>query len=119
VEDLPYETGETYLALDSPTTIKCPFFPPGGCTLEIEQSVAVGGVDSTGNWWGPFVKVDGSFTSYSPPVGETPTDYSFVLATSNQSTTLTPGKHTVQSFVYSYDGLHVDSYHITYRVYAP
>lgn len=114
---ITYETGDEYLAVDDPTTIKCPFFR--GCTLEIEQSVDVGGVTSSGNWWGPFVQVDGSYTDYSPPVGETPTDGSYVLVTSNQSTPLTPGKHTVQSFVYSYFGLYICSYHINYRVYIP
>jgi hypothetical protein len=115
----PYEPGLAFdNALDSPTTIKCPFHE--GCTLEIEQSVDAGGVTSSDNWWGPFVELDGAIIyAYFVPVGETPTDESFVLVTSNQSTPLTCGKHTVQSFVYSFDGLYIWAYHINYRVYVP
>jgi len=114
---IKYETGDEDLALDDVTTFQCPSLV--GCTLEIEVSVDVGDVDYADNWWGPFVQVDGAYTDYSPPVGETPTDLSFVLVTSNQSTPVTFGKHRVQSFVYSYYGLYVCSYHINYRVYAP
>jgi hypothetical protein len=113
---IKYETGGEHLALDGVTTFECPVLD--GCTLEIEVSVDVGDVDSPDNWWGPFVQVDGSWLSYSPPVGETPTDKSYVLVTSNLSTPVTFGKHKVQSFVYSYDGLYVCSYHINYRVFG-
>lgn len=116
IADLPFETADENAALDEPLNITCPL--PQGCTLEIEQSVDVGGVKSAENWWGPFVQVDGNYTSYGPPVGETPKDESFTLTTSNQSTPLAPGTHAVQSSVYSYYGLYISSYHITYRVYA-
>ena len=117
IVDLPFETADENAALDKPITLTCPLSQ--GCTLEIEQSVGVGGVSSSGNWWGPFVQVDGDYLSYGPPVGETPTDESFILTTSHQSTPLTAGTHTVQSSVYSFYGLYISSYHITYRVYAP
>lgn len=110
------EGADENLPLDDPTTVVCP--SSRGCTLEIEQSVSVGGVDSVGNWCGPFAQVDGQWTPYGPPAGETPTDKSFILTGSIQTTTLTPGKHTVQSFIYSYFGLTVWSYHVTYRVYV-
>ena len=111
-----YEDSDEDLPLDSLTTIVCP--SAGGCTLEIEQSISVGGVDSEDNWCGPFVQVDGNWTNYGPPAGETPTDESFMLTGSIQTTTLKKGNHTVQSFIYSYYGLYVWSYHITYRVYV-
>jgi len=114
---IKYETGYEHLALDDVTTFQCPSLL--GCTLEIEVSVDVGDVSHADNWWGPFVQVDGVYTGYNPPVGETPTDESYVLVTSSQSTPVTFGKHTVQSFVFSYYGLYVCSYHINYRVYAP
>lgn len=113
----PYETGDETVPVDSPTTIKCP--DPRGCTLEIEPSIDVGGVDSEGNWWGPFISVDGGpFLPYAPPVGETPTDDSYILNTSKQSTTVTCGPHTVQTYVYSFYGLYIWSYYNTYRVYV-
>jgi hypothetical protein len=110
-----YEEADQMLALDDPTTVVCP--SRRGCVLEIEQSLSVGGVDSTGNWCGPFVEVDG-IGNPAPPAGETPTDFSYIHTGSIWTTTLTPGKHTVQSFIYSYHGLYVWSYHNTYRVYV-
>ncbi|MGO8733099.1 MAG: hypothetical protein ACLQVM_09925 [Terriglobia bacterium] len=112
------EGAEDYLAVDNPTTFKCQF--PKGCTLEIEQSMQVGeGPNVNANYWAPLVYVDGTMLSYTPWVGEVPPLTNYVLATSNQSTAVTPGKHTVQSYVWSDSGLTVRFYHITYRVYVP
>lgn len=110
-----YEAADEDLPLDSPTTVVCPSLR--GCTLEVEQSVSVGGVDFTGNWCGPFVWVDGNEND-APPAGETPTDKGYIHTGAIWTTGLTHGKHTVQSSIYSYDGLYVWSYHITYRVYV-
>jgi hypothetical protein len=109
------ETGGVNLPVDNLTTFKC-LLP---CTLEIEQTVQVGAVSYAANWWAPVVNVDGSPLAYSPFVGQVPTDDSYVLATVNQSISLKPGTHTVQSFVYSYYGLYLEDYHINYRVYTP
>ena len=114
--DIPETAGE-FVAVDNPTTFKCWF--PKGCTLEIEQSMQVGGVTHVSNAWGPVVQLDGVYLQYSPLVGETPTDGYYVLGTSNQSILVTRGTHTVQSFVSSWYGLHVYNYHINYRVYVP
>jgi hypothetical protein len=109
------ETGGDFQAVDTPVTFKC-LLP---CTLEIEQSIQVNDGDSTVNWWSGVVQVDGSYLPYSPYIGETPSDGSYVVGTVNQSTWLAPGTHTVQSFVYSLDGLTVEDYHMNYRVYVP
>jgi len=110
------ETAYEALPVDNPTTFKCRW---PGCTLEIEQSMQVNG-SSADNEWALLIYVDGSPSfSYSPWVGEVPSDGSYVLATSNQSIPVTPGKHTVQSYVGSKYGLALWNYHINYRVYAP
>jgi hypothetical protein len=111
------ETGGEDLAVDTPTTIKCPSHE--GCTLEIEQSVQVGLGSASENLWGSAVQLDGSYLAYSPYVGEVPTDGSYVLATGSQTIPLTYGPHTVQSFVFSYFGLTLEDYHINYRLYIP
>jgi len=111
------ETAYDSVAVDNPTTFKCCY--PKGCTLEIEQSMQVGGVSYVSNLWAPIVKLDGGYLAYSPWVGETPTDGFYVLATSNQSIQVTPGTHTVQSFVISIYGLNLYNFHINYRVYVP
>jgi hypothetical protein len=114
-----YETwkGEesTGWAVDKPTTIKCPW---PGCTLEIEQTAQVGDEDYTTNGWGLGVLIDGTTWLYTS-VGDVPSDGNFAVGTSDQSTPLTPGKHTVQSFIWSYDGLYLGAYHMNYRVYVP
>jgi hypothetical protein len=110
------ETGGSYLAIDGLTTFKCPW---PGCTLEIEQSVEVGGVSYADNPWSLSVVVDGSVLGYSPEIGLVPSDGSYVTGNVNQSAPLTPGKHTVQSLVLSNDGLNLGSSHINYRVYVP
>jgi hypothetical protein len=110
------ETAGQFLPLDDPTTFVCP--AREGCTLEIDQSVQVGGQETAGNTWGPVVYVDGLPTSYSPMVGEVPTDLSYALVTSNQTTAVTQGTHTVQSLAWSTYGMGLGTYNIVYRVFA-
>jgi hypothetical protein len=102
--------------IDNPTTFRCPW---PGCTLEIEQSVQMCYGSDTGNRWALLAKMDGIWLDYSPYVGEVPSDTDCVLATSNQTTAVTPGRHTVQSFVYADDAADLGSWHINYRVYVP
>jgi hypothetical protein len=102
--------------IDNPTTFKCPW---PGCTLEIEQSVQMCAGSASGNGWAPLAQVDGNWLSYSPYVGEVPADGKCVLTTSNQTTAVTPGKHTVQSFVWADDAASLANWHINYRVYIP
>ena len=59
--------------------------------------------------------VDGNYY-WSGPMGTLYYDY--LTATFDWSITLGPGKHTVQSVLYTYDDLYVESYHMNYRVYV-
>ncbi len=101
--------------VDGLVTFKC-LLP---CTLEIEQSVQAGEVYYTGNYWYIGVFMDGSPLPYGPFQGYLPSDGTWVVGNVNQSISLTPGTHTVQSFVVSYAGLIVEDYHMNYRVYTP
>ena len=104
------------VAIDGLTTIKCPW---PGCTLEIEQNVQIGNVNYADNTWYLYVDVDGSQFLAGEAIGQTPLDSDYATGTLIQSGTLTPGTHTVQSFVLSVKGLYLSNYHIDYRVYRP
>lgn len=112
----PITAGSENNPIDDVTTFKCPW---RGCTLEIEQSVQMCNGSVSSNRWATLVQVDGTWAGYSPYVGEVPADGDCVLATTNQTTPVTPGKHTVQSFVYADDAAELANWHINYRVYIP
>jgi hypothetical protein len=101
--------------LDAPTTIVCPGTKV--CTLQAEQAVFAGGA---ANRYGICLYVDGAVISagcfYS---GKGATDGSFAMATMTQSTSITPGQHTVQTFLATDLIIDARYYSATYRVYQP
>jgi hypothetical protein len=101
--------------LDTPAAITCP--GTKSCTLEAEQVVFVGG---SNNQYGICLYVDGKVISagclYS---GRGAADGSFAMTTITQATTLTPGPHTVQTFLATDVIMDARYYSATYRVYQP
>lgn len=113
------EVGPSYQPLDQAITIVCG--NPAGCTIGVEQHVQVGLSTKPNNGWAICTQVDGNYI-------ETPgcawqgylLDNSFyVVGSWAQQTSVAVGKHTVQTFIYTDDGVQEDDYSIVYRVYNP
>ena len=100
---------------DNPTTFRC--WRP--CTLEVEETVNVGNMTVASNYWALGGRVDGSGLPNWSWTGTVPSDESWVQGAFNQSIPLTPGSHTVQSFIMSTDGVQLGVYHVNYRIYEP
>ncbi|MGO8733060.1 MAG: hypothetical protein ACLQVM_09725 [Terriglobia bacterium] len=88
------------------------------CTLEVEQSTQLGGLDYTANVVGLNAMLDGSLSPLWN-VGETATDYIYGTFTFTQSFPLAPGTHTVESVGVSLYGVYLRAYHANYRVHTP
>ena len=108
-----------YQPIDSPLTIKCPF--ADGCTIGFEQHVQLGGNGIPNNSWGICTFVDGAyiFIPGCPFQAHLPTDGSDTVGNFAQQTSVPFGPHTVQTFVFTFNGAKKDTYNIIYRVYHP
>lgn len=107
-------------ALDQPTVINCT--NSAGCTVELDPSVTIRQVGSSNpNLWQIMGKIDGAdFYGASVPAGETLPDGEDSTVTTKQYQYVLYGKHTVQTFVISYDyNAVVDYYGLAYRTYRP
>ncbi len=102
-----------FAAVDGLTSIKC----AKTCTIEVDQNVQVISSDSS-NRWAICTEIDGTYIGNCPYLGYAPTAF-YGTGTWLQSATLAKGTHKVQDFVYSDDGLDVDTYSFAYRVFTP
>lgn len=107
-----------FVALDAPLVLNCPGHTT--CTFAAEQNVQVKGSTSS-NGWAICTKVDGNYMSEPscPFLGYTGSTFYVGGSFSQSQTGFTPGNHTVQTEVYSSNGMDVYNYAINYRVYTP
>ncbi len=107
--DQPLDTGAT--------TITCP--GPGSCLIEIDDFVQIGS-NAADNLWSICAKVDGVYvdTPYGPYQGYTHIagQYLYSVGSFVQFAVVSPGTHTVQTFIYSQDGLTESIWSISYKV---
>jgi hypothetical protein len=111
--------GETLVSIDSPLSFNC---PQGTCTVTADLQVQVGFNSSPQNRWAICPELDGSVMppNVCPFMGEMLTDFGFTAGsfTFIQSS-VTAGRHTLQSFISSDFGGFIGTYSITYRLYTP
>ncbi len=113
--------GTGYAQLDDASTVTCP--EGGSCLIEFDQFVEVGGSGSDNPWaicstldgnlvsepscpWQGFVNFGGNYFWKSA------SGFQFAGGVS-------PGTHTVQTFIYSQDGVTVGIWALKYQVYQP
>jgi hypothetical protein len=111
------EGAEVFFTIDSPTTFYCP--NRTGCTLVITQNVEVNGGDASGNLWAIGCNVDSVSVCDGYWQGETLVDGNYSTGTELSTLSVTRGSHTVNSWVYSFDGLTLAYYNISYQLYIP
>ncbi len=108
--------------LDDATTVTCPD-GGGSCLIEFDQYLQIGD-NTTNNRWAICSKLDGVFVStpncpyqgYTHLAGE----YFYKVGSFVQfAGSVSPGTHTVRTFVNSDDGLAAATWSIIYRVYQP
>jgi hypothetical protein len=107
-----------YQPLHPAITISC---PATKCTYEADQLEQVQG-STSGNRWAICTFIDGNAMSepLCPFVDDDAGDGVYRTGTASQSQSSVPkGKHTLQTFIYSDNGIADASTKITYRVYAP
>jgi hypothetical protein len=108
--------------LDDATTVTCPV-GGGSCLIEFDQYVQIGS-SATNNRWAICSKLDGVFVSTPncPYQGYTNFggNYFYKVGSFVQfAGSVSPGTHTVRTFIDSDDGLTVGIWSLTYRVYQP
>ena len=96
---------------------------PTTCTLSAEIKVQVAGVVSQDNLVALCGLVDGQYMEEPescPFLGEVNADGTYhVLDWTANMSKVAPGKHTLQSQIYSNYGVDLYEYNITYRLYKP
>jgi hypothetical protein len=111
-----------YAQLDDATTVTCPV-GGGSCLIEFDQFVEIGS-SATDNRWAICSQLDGVFVSapncpyqgYADFGG----NYFYKVGSSFQfAGSVSPGTHTVQTFVNSDYGLAVGGWSLKYQVYQP
>lgn len=110
--------GAGFQPIDPASTVNCPGAFGTTCTLGAEQNVQVRG--AAAGRWAICTQVDGFFLAepLCPFLGSVPADGSFVAGSFAQSARgLTPGLHTVQTFLYTDGGADLSIYNIAYRIY--
>jgi hypothetical protein len=109
--------GQFYQPVNAPQTFTCNAV--GGCTIAAEQQVQI--LNSTqNNDWGVCAYVDGSLVHTpgcafqgNPPIG------TYVVGTWNQEAKVSAGTHTIQTYIFTFNGAQEDTYNIIYRLYVP
>lgn len=110
------ESAATFQPVDTKFSFDC--VAPGGCTVEYATTQSVYGTTSDAtDYWYALAAVDGSATVASQ--GYLPTDGNLVTGTFANSVHVAQGSHSLQTFVYSTDGLDLAYWHTVYRVYIP
>ncbi len=116
----PAIVGAGLQPLDDATTFTCPG-PGGSCLVEFDQYVQVGDT-RTGNLWAICSELDGvvvsgcTYQGYTHVAGQ----YLYTVGSWVQyAVNVPPGTHTLQTDVYSEDGLTKGDWSLIYRVYKP
>ncbi len=111
------EAGGIYPSIDTPTTFFC---PNKTCTLVITQNVQVNGGDASGNAWAIGCNLDSNIDACPGYYqGETDVDGTYSTGTELSTLSVTHGSHTVYSWIYSWYGLTLSYYNISYQLYIP
>ncbi|HEV3279258.1 MAG TPA: hypothetical protein VG860_20880 [Terriglobia bacterium] len=113
------EVGPSYQPLDRPIIIACD--NPRGCTIGVEQHVQVGLSTKSNNGWAICTQVDGKYIELPGCAwqGYLTDDAFYVVGSWAQQTNVSFGKHKVQTYIYSDNGIQEDDYSIIYRLYSP
>lgn len=109
-----------FFNIDSPLNFTCP--GPTTCTASAEMWVQVGGNTFTANRLAVCGLVDGNYMAepVCPYAGEALADGDYsVISMSQSMDNIAPGKHTLQTQLYSDDGVTLAQYSIIYRLYKP
>ncbi|MFZ0283645.1 MAG: hypothetical protein WAL32_00310 [Terriglobales bacterium] len=110
--------GGVFVNIDSPLTFTCP--GPGTCTLSAEMIAQAGGNSASENLWALVALVDGKYIGVGPFAGELLTDgYYSVTSWTDVGSNIAPGKHTIQSQIFTEDAAILGYAGITYRLYKP
>jgi hypothetical protein len=107
-----------FAPVDAATNLRCP--GTRTCTFEADQNLQV--FSSTSTAWAICTSVDGNFMAEPscPYLGLAGGTGFFQTGTFAQSMSgITPGTHSVQTFVYSDNGLDVYNYAFVYHIYTP
>ena len=108
------------VALDAPTTLNCPGTTT--CTFEADQNVTLAG-PTANNKWLICTQVDGSSMTEPDcltPLGKVSSNAFYGSGSFAQSQSgISPGSHTVQTFVYTDFGAFLGTHAIVYHVYTP
>jgi hypothetical protein len=109
---------EVSTPVDSSSTVTCP--GTKNCLIQADQWVQFYGNGTSGNATGICLSVDGAWINNACYwAGELNTGVNASQLSTSQGYTVTPGKHTVQTQVFSLYGGSLGIYSLTYRVYVP
>jgi hypothetical protein len=115
----------TFKGVDSPRKVECPG-TSGKCTIAANMWVQTGLSSTSPNNYAVCLFVDGvNVDSSNSSNGchfteDTPSTGSFVEGSElNQLSGVSPGLHTVQTFLFSNNGTPVYNFNISYQVYKP
>jgi len=115
---LPIPAGNQHTFVGPVVNVNCPG-TSGTCTIQANQSIQHAG-SSVGNTFQIGFYLDGSPAINLQEVGETPSDGSFLVSTTQELQAKVPlGKHTVQIFVMSLEGCSVYNYSTNFQVFKP
>jgi hypothetical protein len=108
--------------IDGPTSISCAVpgvLHGGSCTLEVDQNVQLIG-STANNAWAICTQVDGVFIGQPvcPFLGFVPVASYAAGSFMQTATGISPGHHTVQTFLYTNAGATRSIYTIVYRLFV-
>jgi hypothetical protein len=115
----------TFTAVDRLGTVQCPG-TSGNCTIAANMWVQTGLSSTSPNNYAVCLFVDGNSVDSSDTSNgchyteDTPSTGSFIEGSGlNQLSGVSPGLHTVQTFLYTNNGTPVYNFNISYQVYKP
>ena len=110
----------TLTPIDSPSTVVCPAIGTDTCTILANQFFQTTGSQTSNNFAICLYVDDNLIPNSCWFNNDTPNDGTFVQGTaSNWETGVSPGSHTVQTFVLSNKGCLYGNYTFQYIVYQP
>jgi hypothetical protein len=105
--------------IDALTTVLCPG-TTGTCTIVVDQNIQLYATSTTVDLLSLCFEVDGSAATCPTLVYPTPAPNTYFPVTFSQEITgVSPGDHTVQSAIWTNNGIDVGYYTFTYHVYKP
>jgi hypothetical protein len=109
--------GAGFQAIDGTSTLPCPATAVD-CIIIAEQNVQVRSA-TAGNNWAICTQVDGAFmpNPLCPFLGPPPVNTFTANSFAQSSAALAPGVHTVQTFIFSNNGIDRSIYELTYTLY--